>query len=80
MIYYCREMLGEPIGNGSSRIVFQIDDETVLKLAKNNAGIAQNMEEIKIGLNSGLEFVPKVFNGSDEKNFKTRLRVLRAEE
>ena len=68
MIYYCREMLGEPIGNGSSRIVFQIDDETCLKLAKNNAGIAQNMEEIKIGLNSGLEFVPKVFNGSDEKN------------
>ena len=31
---YCKQMLGTPIGNGSSRIVFQIDDETCLKLAK----------------------------------------------
>lgn len=38
-------MLGKPIGNGSSRIVFQIDDETVLKLAKNNKGLAQNEQE-----------------------------------
>jgi hypothetical protein len=61
-------MLGEPIGEGSSRIVFQIDDEVVLKLAKNAAGIAQNKEEMKIGLHSGLNYVPLVFNGSDEEN------------
>jgi len=68
MIIYCKKMLGEPIGVGSSRIVFQIDDETCLKLAKNNAGIAQNKEEINVGLNSGLTCVPKIFNGSDVKN------------
>ena len=68
MINYCVEMLGEPIGVGSSRVVFQIDDETVLKLARNDKGNAQNKEEINIGLNSGLIYVPKVFNGSDEKN------------
>ena len=67
MLKYCLEMFGEPIGAGSSRIVFQIDDETVLKLAGNEKGIAQNKEEMHIGLNSGLVYVPKIFNGSDEK-------------
>ena len=44
-VQYCRQMLGFPIGNGSSRITFQIDDEKVLKLAKNEKGIAQNETE-----------------------------------
>lgn len=44
-IKYCKQMLGKPIGKGSSRMVFQIDDETVLKLAINNKGIAQNEQE-----------------------------------
>ena len=68
MMNYCERMLGEPIGEGSSRVVYQVDDETVLKLAKNDAGVAQNKEEMNVGLNSGLVCVPKVFNGSDEKN------------
>ena len=68
MLKYCIDMFGEPIGAGSSRIVFQIDDETVLKLAGNDKGIAQNKEEMKIGLDSELTYVPKVFNGSDEKD------------
>lgn len=38
-------MLGNPIGNGSSRMVFQISDERVLKVAKNAKGIAQNEAE-----------------------------------
>ena len=33
-VAYCKQHLGNPIGNGSSRMVFQIDDEKVLKLAK----------------------------------------------
>jgi hypothetical protein len=45
---YCKNMLGEPADKGSSRIVFDIDDETVLKLAKNRKGIEQNLEEIKL--------------------------------
>lgn len=44
-IRYCKDMLGFPIGNGSSRMVFQIDDEKCLKLAKNAKGIAQNEQE-----------------------------------
>lgn len=44
-VRYCKQHLGYPIGNGSSRIVFQIDDEKCLKLAKNEKGIAQNEVE-----------------------------------
>ena len=44
-IKYCTEMLGAPIGNGSARTVYQIDDDKVLKLAKNRKGIAQNEAE-----------------------------------
>ena len=39
---YCKQMLGPSFGSGSSRIIFKIDDEKVLKLAKNKKGIAQN--------------------------------------
>ena len=44
-VLYCKQHLGNPIGNGSSRMVFQIDDEKVLKLAKNRKGLAQNNVE-----------------------------------
>lgn len=67
-VRYCKNMLGFPIGNGSSRMVFQIDDETCLKLAKNEKGIAQNKVEIGIASDNFISYVPKVFNGSDEEN------------
>lgn len=47
-VKYCKQMFGGQIGGGSSRIVFQIDDHWVLKLARNNKGIAQNEEEYRI--------------------------------
>lgn len=43
-IKYCSARLPR-IGAGSSRIVFQIDNEKCLKLAKNQRGIAQNEAE-----------------------------------
>lgn len=45
---YCVEHLGKNIGRGSSRVVFQINDEKVLKLAMNPKGIAQNQTEINL--------------------------------
>lgn len=65
---YCLKMLGKPIGKGSSRIVYQIDDETCLKLAWNEKGVAQNMEEINIARDGFISYIPKVYNGSDEEN------------
>jgi len=41
---YCEEHL-QRISSGSSRIVYKIDDEKVLKLAKNKKGLAQNEVE-----------------------------------
>lgn len=41
---YCRSKL-KYLGRGSSRIVFEIDDEKVLKLAYNRKGVAQNEAE-----------------------------------
>lgn len=69
-VAYCRQYLGNPIGNGSSRTVFQIDDETVLKLAKNRRGIAQNESEYDKGNDYYISHVfPKVYNGSDGDNY-----------
>lgn len=44
-VRYCKEFLGPNVGNGSSRMCFQLDDEKILKLAKNEKGMAQNEEE-----------------------------------
>lgn len=44
-IEYCKEHTKDIVGEGSSRIVFQLDDEKVLKLAKNERGIEQNRWE-----------------------------------
>ena len=41
-VLYAKEKLGNPIGMGSSRVVFRVDDNKVLKLAKNPKGQAQN--------------------------------------
>lgn len=50
-IEYCKQHLTR-IGAGSSRIVYQIDNDKVLKLAKNRKGLAQNEAEASI-FNSG---------------------------
>lgn len=47
-IKYCQENL-QRISSGSSRIVYKIDNEKVLKLAKNQKGLAQNEVEIQWG-------------------------------
>lgn len=46
-INYCNQHL-QKIGAGSSRIVFKVDNDMVLKLAKNNKGVAQNESEFDI--------------------------------
>ena len=67
-IAYCVKMLGNPIGTGSSRMVFQLDDNSVLKLARNDKGIGQNKEEIALGSNTEFSCFPKILNGTDVNN------------
>lgn len=69
-VKYCTQMLGRPIGRGSSRLVFQIDDETVLKLAMNGKGIAQNEQELRFKDDYYMgHCFPNIYNGSDEENY-----------
>ncbi|MBR6517575.1 MAG: hypothetical protein IKT40_12160 [Bacilli bacterium] len=67
---YCKEYLGDPIGRGSSRICFQLDDDKILKFAYNNKGIAQNQEEFNFSQENFVDITPKVFPElSDTENF-----------
>ena len=50
-LQYCDERL-KKLGAGSSRIAYKIDDERVLKIAKNSKGIAQNQKEADFGRNT----------------------------
>jgi hypothetical protein len=56
---YAKEKLGR-LGSGSARIVFEIDDDTVLKLARNKKGLAQNGLEAEISSTNWYDFVAKV--------------------
>lgn len=59
---YCKARLPR-LGAGSSRVVFKVDDDKVLKLAKNRKGIAQNLAEIDV-LTDGYSYaiLPDVFD------------------
>ena len=68
-VKYCREHL-KRIAEGSSRMVFKIDDEKVLKLAKNRKGLSQNKAEADMGYNEGyFTCVAEVFDYDDNYLF-----------
>ena len=66
-IGYCFDKLGDSIGCGSSRMVFQIDDVQVLKVAGNDKGISQNRVEASTK-DMKLPIFPYVFYV--DKNYK----------
>ena len=73
-IKYCEEHLVR-ISSGSSRIVYKIDDEKVLKLAKNRRGLAQNEIEIEHSQYKDLDSIlAKVFN-YDENNLWVEMEL-----
>ena len=65
-VKYCKQYLGMSIGSGSSRTVFQIDDEKVLKLAKNAKGIAQNEYEYDNYYACNDDVLPRCFECADD--------------
>jgi len=54
------------IGSGSSRRVFDLGNGYVVKVAKNNAGIAQNKMECKISSTDSSNLFAKVIKASDD--------------
>ncbi len=77
--YYCEEHLGDSIGEGSSRAVFQIDDGRCLKIALNKKGIQQNKVESETNKDNYLLF-PLIFGKSDNNYWVLTEYVLPAQE
>lgn len=75
---YCKQMLGPTFGRGSSRIIFEIDDEKVLKLAMNKKGLAQNEFEEETSAYS--DVVVKVFNYSKDYTWLVEENCIPAKE
>lgn len=57
----------QKMASGSARTIFQIDNEKVLKLAKNKKGIAQNTIESDFYL-QGFDCIAKVYDFDEENN------------
>ncbi len=58
---YARERLLGKVGAGSSRAVFKIDDEKVLKVALNQKGLSQNLAEAE-GYKQNYDVLARVFD------------------
>lgn len=74
-VNYCKNRL-KLLGNGSSRMVFQVDDEKVLKIAKNNKGIAQNEHEANWMRNTYGCFA-KIFQGDTDSYLWIEMELAR---
>jgi predicted nucleotidyltransferase len=75
---YCKQMLGPSFGSGSSRIIFEIDDEKVLKLAKNKKGLVQN--EFEDDTSRYGDVVVKVFECADDYSWLVEENCVPAKE
>ena len=74
-VNYCEQRL-KRLGSGSVRIVYLIDDTTVLKLAKNNKGIAQNRAEAEDSYARDNELTTEVYD-TDENYLWVEMQFAR---
>ena len=75
-IEYCNKYL-QKISAGSARIVYKVDDEKVLKLAKNNKGLAQNEVEIDFSDEPNVDssLLAKIFDCDKEHFLFTEMEL-----
>lgn len=74
---YCIKHLGEPIGEGSARTVFDIDDKTVLKLSLSKNNVMQNMKECNVYEKlKHNPLLPQIYGHSDDYVWVWAERVL----
>ena len=64
-VKYAQERLGK-IGSGSARVVFSVDDNVVMKIAKNKKGLEQNGVEADVGMKDWHQCAVKVFDCDPE--------------
>ena len=75
-IQYCEQHL-QRLSSGSSRIVYRIDDQKVLKLAKNKKGLAQNEAEVDYGTEIYLEGIVAEIFEYDENGLWVEMELAR---
>jgi hypothetical protein len=76
-IKYCNQHL-QRINSGSGRIVYKIDDEKVLKLARNRKGIAQNETESDYFLHDNYDdIVANCFDSDRDDNLWVEMELAR---
>jgi hypothetical protein len=75
-IQYAEQHL-QRLSSGSSRIVYRIDDEKVLKLAKNKKGLAQNEAEVDYGTEIYLEGIVANIFEYDENGLWVEMELAR---
>ncbi len=75
-IQYCKTNL-KRIAEGSSRIVYQVDDTKVLKLAKNRKGVAQNEIEINYSYDTYVSSIVAEIFAKDENNLWVEMELAR---
>ena len=63
-VRWCEKNISPCFGQGSSRMIFEIDDDRIMKLAKNKKGVAQNEAEVDTSRFS--DCVVKVFDCADD--------------
>jgi hypothetical protein len=68
---YCRKWLGEPVAQGSSRCIFMLSDNLVLKLAhgRYEAGKAQNRLECQLYEETKSPLLVRIFGNDDNYTY-----------
>jgi len=78
-VKYCKQHLGQPVGRGTSRLVFQYTDYQVLKLAMNAKGVAQNEYEGRSDwFKEKYSIFPKVYSKAENNSWLLSEYVLPA--
>ena len=78
---YCRKWLGEPDSSGSSRCVFTLSDNIILKLAvgeRREAGIAQNQQEYEMYNTWQSPLLVKIYGADDNFTYLVSENVIPA--
>lgn len=73
---FAEEHLGKPIGRGTARVVYRVDKDKVLKLAKNKKGIAQNEAEGQwYGENYYDDIIAKVIDYDEKQHLWVEMEI-----
>lgn len=77
-IKLCTQYFGKPVNSGSARMIFEVDDNIVLKLATSDKGLAQNKAEAETYSKTlkYKEIFPKIYSHSQNYTYILAERVI----